>query len=291
VSGGRDPGGARLTAAEDPMSEARPLAGRTAIVTGASSGIGRAIGERLGGAGATVYLAGRSREPMEQSRARIDDAGGRAVVVELDVRDAEALRGLVARAVRETGGLHVFVSNAGLSYPGKIVDGEPEQWREMLEVNVLALLVGAQAAIRAMRESGSQGHVVNISSIAAQRRDSGVYGATKHAVNCISATLRAELEDEPIRVVNVMPGAIATNFARHFDPAFVQGFVKLSGLDVSVKPGEKLPDEVFELLQSRLRQLLGAPEDVADAVLYAVTQPIHVNLAEIVVRPPKQLPL
>jgi NADP-dependent 3-hydroxy acid dehydrogenase YdfG len=273
------------------MSEARPLAGRTAIVTGASSGIGRAIGERLGGAGATVYLAGRSRDPMQESRARIDAAGGRAAVVELDVRDAEALRGLVARAVRETGGLHVFVSNAGLSYPGKIVDGEPEQWREMLEVNVLALLVGAQAAIRAMRESGSQGHVVNISSIAAQRRDSGVYGATKHAVNCISATLRAELEDEPIRVVNVMPGAIATNFARHFDPAFVQGFVKLSGLDVSVKPGEKLPDEVFEQLQSRLRQMLGAPEDVADAVLYAVTQPIHVHLAEIVVRPPKQLPL
>jgi NADP-dependent 3-hydroxy acid dehydrogenase YdfG len=160
-----------------------------------------------------------------------------------------------------------------------------------LETNVLALLVGCQAAVRAMRACGAEGHIVNISSIAAQRPDSGVYGSTKHAVNAISATLRRELEEDSIRVVNVMPGAIATNFARNFDPTFVEGFVKMAGLDVEVKKGERLPDEVFEVLGEKLKQMLGDPEDVARAVLYAVTQPIHVNLADIVVRPPKQLDL
>jgi len=268
-----------------------PLAGRTAIVTGASSGIGRAIAERLGAAGAHVFLAGRSAAPMEASRKRIAEAGGRASVVAIDVRDVKQVQDLVDSAVAQTGRLDIMVNNAGVSYPAAIVEGDPEEWRSMLETNVLALLVGCQAAVRAMRACGAQGHIVNISSIAAQRRDSGVYGATKHAVNCISATLRGELEGDSIRVVNVMPGAIATNFARNFDPAFLAGIVKATGSDVPIVKGEKLPDEVLEKLQPLMRQLLCAPEDVAEAVFYAVTQPIHVNVAELVVRPPKQLSL
>jgi NADP-dependent 3-hydroxy acid dehydrogenase YdfG len=273
------------------MSSSPTLAGKTAVVTGASSGIGRAIAERLGAAGAHVFLAGRTRDAMDASRARIEAAGGRGTVVVLDVRDIAQVRDLVDRAVRETGRLDVMVNNAGISHPAPITEGEPEEWRAMLETNVLALLVGSQAAIRAMRQCGAEGHVVNISSIAAQRPDSGVYGATKHAVNCISSTLRRELEEDTIRVVNVMPGAIATNFARHFDPAFVAGIVQGAGVQAEVKRGERLPDEVMETLQPRLRQLLASAEDVAAAVLYAVTQPIHVNVAEIVVRPPKQLSL
>ena len=152
-------------------------------------------------------------------------------------------------------------------------------------------LVGCQAAARAMRACKAEGHIVNISSIAAQRPGSGVYGSTKHAVNAISATLRDELEEDTIRVVNVMPGAIATNFARNFDPDFVAGFVKMAGLDFEVKKGERLPDEVFSKLTTQLQQLLGDPADVASAVLYAVTQPIHVNLADLVVRPAKQIDL
>jgi NADP-dependent 3-hydroxy acid dehydrogenase YdfG len=86
-----------------------------------------------------------------------------------------------------------------------------------------------------------------------------------------------------------MPGAVATNFARHFDPAFLSGLVKSTGVAVEVRQGERLPDEVFERLQPAMQQLLAKPEDVAEAVLFAVTQPIQVNVAEIVVRPPKQL--
>jgi NADP-dependent 3-hydroxy acid dehydrogenase YdfG len=273
------------------MSSTPALAGKTAVVTGASSGIGRAIADALGGAGAHVYLSGRTPEPMEEAKKRIEQRGGRATVVAGDVRDPAQVRGLVERAARETGRLDVMVNNAGLSYPAPIVDGEPEEWRAMLETNVLALLVGCQAAVRAMRACKAEGRIVNISSIAAQRRDSGVYGATKHAVNCISATLRGELEADTIRVVNVMPGAIATNFARNFDPKLVAGIVAASGVKVEPKKGERLPDEVLEKIRPALRQLLGSPEDVASAVLWAVTQPIHVDIADIVVRPPKSLNL
>ncbi len=86
-----------------------------------------------------------------------------------------------------------------------------------------------------------------------------------------------------------MPGAIATNFARNFEPAVVQGIVRMAGLEIEVQKGQRLPDELFDSLPSALRNTLGAPDDIANAVLYAVSQPIEVNVAEIVVRPPRQL--
>jgi NADP-dependent 3-hydroxy acid dehydrogenase YdfG len=273
------------------MSSSISLAGKTAIVTGASSGIGRAIAERLGACGAHVYLSGRTRDAMAESQAKIEKAGGRATAVVMDVRDLAQVRELVERAARETGRLDVMVNNAGLSYPSPIVEADPEEWRAMFETNVLALLAGCQAAVRVMRRCNAEGHIVNVSSIAAQRSDSGVYGATKHAVNCITSTLRKELEEDSIRVVNVMPGAIATNFARNFDPAVIASLVQSTGVQADVKRGERIPDEVLDKLQPVMRQLLGNAEDVADAVLYAIAQPIHVNVAEIVVRPPKQLAL
>jgi NADP-dependent 3-hydroxy acid dehydrogenase YdfG len=267
------------------------LTEKTAVVTGASSGIGRAIAEKLGTAGAHVYLSGRTREAMEDAKKRIEQGSGRATVVVADLRDVRQVTALVERAVAETDRLDIMVNNAGLSYPASIVDGDPEEWRAMFETNVIALLAGCQAAVRAMRACKAAGHIVNISSIAAQRPDSGVYGSTKHAVNCISATLRRELEEDTIRVVNVMPGAIATNFARNFDPKVVAGLIQVSGLPVELKPGERLPDEVLKKVQPALQKVLGNPEDVAEAVFYAVTQPIHVNIGELVVRPAKQLAL
>lgn len=273
------------------MSTDHPLSERTAVVTGASSGIGRAIAETLGAAGAHVFLAGRTASKMEESRKRIEEAGGKATIVTADLRNPAEVQGLIERAVKETGRLDITINNAGLSFPAKITEGDPEEWRAMLETNILALLVGCKASVAAMRACGAEGFIVNISSIAAQRPDSGVYGSTKHAVNAISATLRNELEEDTIRVVNVMPGAIATNFARNFDPAFIQGFVQASGIEVEFEPGKHLPDEVLEKLEGPFRQMLGTPQHVADAVLFAVTQPIHVNIADISVRPPKQLNL
>ena len=145
--------------------------------------------------------------------------------------EVDAVRSLVDRAVEETGHLDVMVYNAGVSYPSPIAEADPEEWRAMLETNVLALLVGCQAAVRAMRRVGNEGHIVNISSVAAQTPDSSVYGATTHAVNCISATLRNEREGDPIRVVTIMPGAIATNFARNFDSETLAPLVAATGIE------------------------------------------------------------
>ena len=267
------------------------LAGKTAVVTGASSGIGRAIAEALGAAGAHVYLAGRTRADMEAAQRQIAAGGGKATIVTLDVRAPGAVAGLVDTAMRETGRLDIMVNNAGVSYPAPILEADPEHWRVMFETNVLALLAGCQAAVRAMRACGAEGHIVNISSIAALRADSGVYGATKHAVNCISSTLRRELEDDAIRVVNIMPGAIVTNFARNFDPAMVAGLVQMAGASIEVPADGRLPDEVIEQLQPKMKQMFASADDVAAAVMFAVTQPISVNIAELVVRPPKQIAL
>ncbi|MEX2538278.1 MAG: SDR family oxidoreductase [Actinomycetota bacterium] len=265
------------------------LIGKTAVITGASSGIGQAIAERLGSAGAFVYLAGRTTQPMEESRARIEEGGGKAEVAAIDVRDADALRALIERAAEDTGRLDVMVNNAGLGHPGSIIDAESEKWQEMLDVNVMALLVGSQAAIRAMRRAGHGGHIINISSVAATRRDSGVYGATKHAVNVITETLRVELENDDIRITSVMPGVIATNFARNMDPEVVKGIGALAGLDLDLAPGERLPDEALEKAQAALENFIGKPEDIADAVVYLVSLPLRLNIPEIVVRPAKQL--
>ncbi len=271
------------------MPSDKKLAGKTAVVTGASSGIGRAIAESLGGAGAHIFLAGRTRDAMDASKQRIEGDGGKATVVTGDIRQPESIRALVHQAAADTGRLDIMVNNAGVSYPAPIVDGSADEWREMLEVNILALLVGCQTAVKAMRACRAEGHIVNISSGAARRNDSGVYGSTKHAVNVISNTLRNEVEDDSIRVVTIMPGVIATNFGRNMDPALISGIVKAAGVVVDVKQGERLPDEVFERMPDGMRKILGRPEDIANAVLYAVTQPIDVNVQEIVVRPPKQM--
>jgi len=267
------------------------LSGRTAVVTGASSGIGRAIAETLGAAGAHVVLHGRTDAALRASAEAIEQAGGKATVVTGDVRDPAVVQALVETAVERTGRLDIMVNNAGLSHPAPITEADPEQWREMFEVNLLALLVGCQAAVRAMRACGAEGHIVNISSIAAQRPESGVYGATKHAVNTISNTLRNELADDPIQVVTIMPGAIATNFARNMDPAVIEGMIAMTGIEGDFVPGEKLPDEVLAGAQAALSELLAKPEDVADAVLFAVTRPARVHISEVVVRPNKDLNL
>ena len=203
------------------MTLPKPLKGLTAIVTGASSGIGRSISEHLGEAGAHVYLCGRTTSSMQESSKKIEDSGGKATIFTADIQDVQQVRKLVSSAVDKTGRLDIMVNCAGVSYSGSIIEGDVEKWRSMLETNILALLVGCQAAVKAMRACNAQGHIVNISSVAAQRNNTGVYGSTKHAVNVISSSLRDELEEDNIRVTNVMPGATATNFARNFDQEFV----------------------------------------------------------------------
>jgi NADP-dependent 3-hydroxy acid dehydrogenase YdfG len=267
------------------------LEGRTAVVTGSSSGIGRAIAVRLGAEGAFVALSGRDEAALKEAAARIEASGGRTHVAVGDVREEGHVTGLVDAAVAATGRLDVMVNNAGISYLGPVLEGDAARWQEMFDVNVVALLVGCQAAVRAMRETATPGHIFNISSVAAQDPASGVYGATKHAVNVISKTLRLELLEEPIKVTTILPGVIATNLARTLSPEVLSSITALSGLDVELVPGERVPDEVLERAQAALSEFVARPEDVADAVYYAVTQPSGVHVTEVVVRPKRDLAL
>ena len=265
------------------------LNGQTAIITGASSGIGLAIAKRLAMVGAHVFLVGRTAEPMEETKRAIEQQGGSASVMTADVRDPLQVEQIVATAVKQTGGLDIMVNNAGLEFPSTILDGKPEEWRAMLETNVLALLVGCQAAVMAMRECGAEGHIINISSVSAQRRNSGVYGATKHAVNVISASLRDELEEDDIRVTNILPGATATNFARNFPAPFVEKMIEMSGTELTPKRGEHYSAETLDEFAKNMKKNLCSADDIANAVIYVVSQPINVNVADIVIRPPRAM--
>ena len=271
------------------MNETKLLNGKTAIVTGASSGIGRATAELLGKHGVHVYLVGRTQSALEEVNNSIAQGGGTASVAQIDINERGRIAALVQQALDETQRLDIMVNNAGLEYPGSIIDGEMDKWREMVDTNILALLAGCQAGVKAMRSCGAQGHIVNVSSVSAQRPNSGVYGATKHAVNVISSSLRDELENDDIRITNVLPGATSTNFARNFPPAFAEQFISAAGLDIPFTPGELLPADTLDALANNLKPMLCNPVDVANAVIYAVSQPINVNIAEIVVRPPRAM--
>ena len=273
------------------MESVRPIDGSTVCVTGASSGMGRAIAEHLGSLGAHVFLTGRTADPMEESAAKIREAGGRAEVAVFDLGDLDTFAGWVAGAAESTGRLDVMVNNAGFGDVGAtIADGDPAMWRAMLEINVLALAVGCQAAIRAMRATGSEGNIVNISSVAAIRRESGVYGATKHAVNCINSSLRQELEDDPIRVTSIMPGVFATNFTRNVDPSVVQGLAAMVGIEhVEFDEQDRMPREQIDQFQQAAATSVGDVAHIARAVEYIITQPIEINIEELVIRPQKSM--
>jgi NADP-dependent 3-hydroxy acid dehydrogenase YdfG len=273
------------------MPEPHAMKGHTAVVTGASSGIGRAIAEHFGELGANVVICGRVQEALDASAKVIEEFGGTCTVVTGDIRDAAVVRSLVDAALAIDGRLDVFVNNAGVSFLGTVLDGDEDKWRLMLDTNVLALLVGCQAAIRAMRDGGRPGHIVNVSSVAANSPDSGVYGATKHAVNVITNTLRQELLNDPIKITSVMPGLVATNIGRNVDPALLEGLVAMSGLQATIVPGERLPDDVIVAAQAALSEIMIRAEDVAAAVGFAVTQPPSVQISELVIRPNKDFDL
>ena len=264
--------------------------GKTAVVTGASSGIGQAIALRLAEAGAHVFAAGRRKEALAGTVAAVAAAGGSATAVPADLRDAAAVQGLVDRAMADTGRLDVMVNNAAVSFRGPLADADPEAWREMLEVNVLALAVGSQAAVRAMRACHAEGHIVNISSSATLREAPGFYGATKMAVNAITASLRQELENDTIRVVTVIPGLTATNLGRH-QPETLRGLLASLGEDLSPITEGLFPPELLDRAAAAAGPIMAQADDVARAVLFAITQPIELSISQITVQPARRMAL
>ena len=273
------------------------LDGKVAVITGGSSGIGRALAQQMTAEGASVALCGRKQAALDEVVQSITSGGGKAFARTIDVRKDADVAGLIDAAVKEYGRLDVFVNNAGVSYPSNIADGKTEEWREILETNVLALLIGCREAVRAMKANDpAGGHIVNISSVAARATGpSGqVYSATKHAVNAISEGLRQEVQGSGIAVTTVMPGGTLTNFARNFPQEVLENAARALGVDPeaeNVRQGEYLPAEgVARILRDNPGMLL-APDDIANAVMYAVTQPASVHVNEVLVRPARGLDL
>lgn len=238
------------------------LTGRTAVVTGASSGIGAATARRLAEAGCNVVLAARRTERLQSLSAALGD---HTLVVQTDVTDPEDAETLVSRTLDHFGGIDILVNNAGVGAYGSITDADPAGWRKMFDVNVLGVLYTTQAAARHMVESAS-GDIIFISSIAGRRVprvDGTIYAATKHAVTAISEGLRMELANSGIRVTTVEPGLVRTEF-----------------------PGGLGEDPQTYYAEREYRPL--EAEDVAAAVLYAAGQPPHMSVDTVLVRPTEQ---
>jgi NADP-dependent 3-hydroxy acid dehydrogenase YdfG len=244
------------------------LDGRVAAVTGASSGIGAATARALAGAGAAVALGARRRDRLESLVEEIVGEGGRAVAIEVDVADEAAASAFIAGAKGELGRLDILVNNAGVMLLGPIEGANTDDWRRMIDVNVLGLLYCTHAALPLMREGGG-GHIVNVSSTAGRlaAAGAGVYNFTKYGVTGFSEALRQEALHSDIRVTCVEPGFVDTELQGHNEhPMVIEGT-------------RKMRDQIGEVLQAG---------DIANAILYAVSQPPHVALNEVLIRPTKQ---
>jgi NADP-dependent 3-hydroxy acid dehydrogenase YdfG len=244
------------------------LDGKVALVTGASSGIGEATAVALAREGAAVALGARRVDRLEGLRDRIVADGGRAVAIEVDVADEGQARAFVERARDELGGIDVLVNNAGVMLLGPVTGADTDEWRRMVDVNILGLLYCTHAAVPLMAEQGS-GHIVNLSSVAGRTANLGsaVYNLTKWGVGGFSEGLRQEVLHAGIRVTIVEPGFVETELQGHNQNPAVQDNIK------------RMQEQIGDLLQA---------EDIADAIAFAVTRPQHVSINEVLVRPTGQ---
>ena len=244
------------------------LEGKVAAITGASSGIGAATALALADAGAAVGLGARREDRLEALVERIESAGGRAQAFEVDVSDEAAASGFVEGVGSELGGLHLLVNNAGVMLLGPVEGADTGEWRRMVEVNLLGLLYCTHAALPLMRDGGG-GHIVNISSVAGRQATLGaaVYNLTKWGVTGFSEALRQEALHSGIRVTCVEPGFVDTELQGHNTNPMVK------------QATEKMRDQIGDLLVA---------DDIARAILYVVSQPDHVSINEVLVRPTGQ---
>ena len=193
-------------------------AGRVAIITGGSDGIGRATAEMLARAGATVVVVARGAEKLEATRKAIEDAGGTVEAVQLDVSDLDAYAALIADVAKRHGRLDYLVNNAMSVQYMPLDKLTIEGWRKDFAVNADAVFIGTQAAMRAMREAGNGGSIVNISSTTGIRAAANMasYSASKAALTHFSAVAAIEGTDDNIRVNAIVPGQVNTIATQDF---------------------------------------------------------------------------
>ncbi|HEJ8730968.1 TPA: SDR family oxidoreductase [Staphylococcus aureus] len=227
------------------------LTDKVAVVTGAGSGIGEAIATLLHEEGAKVVLAGRNKEKLQNVANQLSQDSVK--VVPTDVTNKEEVDELIKIAQQTFGGLDIVINSAGQMLSSKITDYQVDEWDSMIDVNIKGTLYTAQAALPTMLEQSS-GHLINIASISGFEvtKSSTIYSATKAAVHTITQGLEKELAKTGVKVTSISPGMVDTAITAAYNP----------------KDRKKLE-----------------PQDIAEAVLYALTQPKHVNVNEITVRP------
>ncbi|MBX8347140.1 SDR family oxidoreductase [Staphylococcus aureus] len=226
------------------------LTDKVALVTGAGSGIGEAIATLLHEEGAKVVLAGRNKDKLQNVANQL--AQDSVKVVPTDVTKKEEVDELIKIAQQTFGGLDIVINSAGQMLSSKITDYQVDEWDSMIDVNIKGTLYTAQAALPTMLEQSS-GHLINIASISGFEvtKSSTIYSATKVAVHTITQGLEKELAKTGVKVTSISPGMVDTAITAAYNPT----------------DRKKLE-----------------PQDIAEAVLYALTQPKHVNVNEITVR-------
>ncbi|SDA66733.1 SDR family NAD(P)-dependent oxidoreductase [Mesorhizobium qingshengii] len=248
------------------MAVSSTLAGKIALVTGASSGIGEATAAALAAAGAKVAIAARRADRLEALAARIETAGGMALRIEADVTNNDDVTAMIGKVVAEWDRLDILVNNAGVMLLSPAAEATLDDWRQMVELNLLALMGVTKAALPHLR--AAKGHIVNVSSVAGRVANPGAsgYAATKFGVVGFSESLRREVYADKVRVTVIEPGLVRTELGDHITNA-----ASKAGLDQRLATMEAL-----------------TAEDIAASILYAVSQPARVNVNEIVIRPTDQ---
>ncbi|GAB3984342.1 SDR family NAD(P)-dependent oxidoreductase [Actinoallomurus acanthiterrae] len=249
------------------------LEGTVALVTGASSGIGHATALELAREGASVALVGRREDRLTDLAAEISTVGGQALVVPADITNAQAAAEAVERTVEGLGRLDTLVNNAGLMLLGPVPGADLNDWRRMIDINLMGLMYTSHAAVPHLIKAAAQqprqvADIVNIGSLAGRGAFAmfAVYSATKFGVGAFSEALRQELASQHVRVSVIEPGSVDTELRTH-NPDVVQQQITSALGDI-------------ERLQS---------QDIADTVGYIVTRPRHVAVAELLVRPTQQV--
>src|SRR5579884_3499001 len=236
------------------------LDGKVAIVTGASSGIGEATAIALAAEGARIAITARRSDRLKGVEEAIRKAGGESLSITADVQDERQANEIVEKTLAQWGRLDILVNNAGVMLLGMIDGADTEDWRRMVNTNVLGLLYCTHAALPAMKRQGS-GHIVNVSSVAGRtaRAGAAVYNCTKWGVGAFSEALRQEVYKHHIRVTIIEPGAVATELTQHITD-------QTAKRDIEAWISKMTPLE---------------SEDIAASIVYAVTAPDRVNANEI----------
>lgn len=235
---------------------------KTALITGATSGIGEACARKFAEGGYNVIITGRRSERLEALKAELEETGAKVKTLTFDVRDADAAGKAIGSLGEEWSTIDVLVNNAGLALGlDKEHEGSMEDWNTMIDTNIKGLLTMTRLIVPGMVGRNS-GHVINIGSVAgdAAYARGNVYCATKAAVKTITDGLRIDLADTAVRVTNIKPGLVETEFSK----------VRFHG-------DEERADNVYK----GIKPLTGT--DIADVVLYAASAPAHVQIAEVLI--------